>query len=38
MPWLDNPSQKGNLYIKFNIEFPKTLTEEQKKVYLIIFK
>ena len=30
MPFFDHPTQFGNLYIKFNIIFPKKIKEEQK--------
>jgi len=31
MPLQKNPEQKGNLVIKFNIKFPMSLSDEQKK-------
>ena len=30
MPFYDHPTRFGNLYIKFNVKFPKSLKEEQK--------
>jgi len=27
-----NPVKKGNMYIKFDIQFPKNLSEEQKNL------
>lgn len=32
MPLLKDPNKKGNLKIRFNIEFPSSLTPEQKKI------
>jgi DnaJ-related protein SCJ1 len=32
MPQHNYPSQKGTLFVKFKIKFPKVLTEEQKKL------
>jgi len=31
MPMHKNPTQKGNLLIKFNVKFPSNLTDDQKK-------
>jgi len=30
MPFYDHPTRFGNLYIKFNVKFPKSLKDEQK--------
>lgn len=32
MPLLKDPNKKGNLKIRFNIEFPSSLKPEQKKI------
>jgi len=32
MPIINNPTQKGNLYVVFEVEFPKTLTQHQKHI------
>jgi len=37
MPFFDHPTQFGNLYIKFNIIFPKSIKEEQKSALQDLF-
>ncbi len=37
MPSKENPSLKGNLILKFDIEYPDTLTREQKKILMEAF-
>mmetsp|Transcript_9453 Transcript_9453/g.14173 ORF Transcript_9453/g.14173 Transcript_9453/m.14173 type:complete len:379 (-) Transcript_9453:195-1331(-) len=37
MPFEDNPSRKGNLHIKFVVDFPKKLTSEQKETVIELF-
>jgi len=37
MPFYDHPTQYGNLYIKFNIKFPKSLQENQKNALQQLF-
>ena len=37
MPFFDHPTNFGNLYIKFNIKFPKSLQENQKKALQQLF-
>jgi hypothetical protein len=35
MPWHGRPHQKGNLYVRFNVEFPDTLSEAQVRICLL---
>ncbi len=37
MPFFDHPTKFGNLYIKFNIKFPKSLQDNQKKALQQLF-
>ena len=37
MPFFDHPTRFGNLYIKFNIHFPKSLKEDQKEALFELF-
>lgn len=37
MPFFDNPVRYGNLYIKFNIKFPKSLNDNQKNALQNLF-
>ena len=37
MPFYDHPTRFGNLYIKFNVKFPKSLKEEQKTAIKQLF-
>ena len=37
MPFFDHPTRFGNLYIKFNIHFPKSLKEYQKEALFELF-
>ena len=37
MPFFDHPTRFGNLYIKFNIKFPKSLKDEQKSEITKLF-
>ena len=37
MPFFDHPTNFGNLYIKFNIKFPKSLQESQKQALQQLF-
>lgn len=37
MPFFDNPVRFGNLYIKFNIKFPKILKDDQKDALKNLF-
>ena len=37
MPFFDHPTKFGNLYIKFNIKFPKSLEESQKNALQQLF-
>ena len=37
MPFFEHPTKYGNLYIKFNIIFPKTLGEKQKQALQQLF-
>jgi DnaJ family protein A protein 2 len=37
MPFYDHPTRFGNLYIKFNVKFPKSLKEEQKSAIKQLF-
>lgn len=37
MPLFDNPARYGNLYIVFNVVFPKVISEEQKKSLKTLF-
>ena len=37
MPFYDHPTRFGNLYIKFNVKFPKSLKEEQKSAIKKLF-
>lgn len=37
MPFFESPYRFGNLYINFNIIFPKSLSEEQKKGLKLLF-
>ena len=37
MPFFDHPTRFGNLYIKFNIHFPKSLKEDQKETLFELF-
>ena len=37
MPFFDHPTRFGNLYIKFNIKFPKSLKDEQKSAITKLF-
>lgn len=30
MPVFENPQKRGNLYVTFTIDFPKTLSDKQK--------
>ena len=37
MPFFDHPTRFGNLYIKFNIHFPKSLKDNQKEALFELF-
>ena len=37
MPFYDHPTRFGNLYIKFNVKFPKSLKDEQKSAIKQLF-
>ena len=37
MPFYDHPTRFGNLYIKFNVKFPKSLKDEQKSAIKKLF-
>jgi len=38
MPFLENSHQSGNLFIQFNVDFPKVLDQTQKEELLKVFK
>ena len=37
MPFFDHPTRFGNLYIKFNVKFPKSLNDAQKEAIQKLF-
>lgn len=38
VPYLNNPSRRGNHYIVLNIKTPKTLTDEERKLYARLYE